>query len=158
MTVVHQTLCDTMVVNFGDGLFAGPVDGANHHVGGGIETARKIILQGLYSAVPMGLEDRDDATVLECVGRGLQGGTDFGRVVTVIVDDGDGLYREIAGEWQSGEGGLEGDHRTSVGGSAAYTMTIRPLSRPLIWKLWLSWSIIGRCMQMFRNCVTLRKR
>ena len=42
------------------------------------------------------------------------------------MDDGDGQYREVSGHWQTGVGGLEDDHRSSIGGQAIYTAVIRP--------------------------------
>jgi hypothetical protein len=43
-----------------------------------------------------------------------------------VVDDGDGLYREVDGEWRPGLGGHDGDHRASVGGTATFTLPTRP--------------------------------
>ncbi len=43
-----------------------------------------------------------------------------------VVDDGDGLYAETEGRWSGGAGGHDGDHRSSVGGVATFTLPIQP--------------------------------
>jgi hypothetical protein len=43
-----------------------------------------------------------------------------------LVDNGDGLYREVDGAWESAEGGQGGTYRTSSDGHAEYAMPIMP--------------------------------
>src|ERR671923_241597 len=74
-----------------DGRFAGRVNVGQHKKVGLVEGAAKFVPKMLRARVAMRLEEDEEAVELATAG-GIEGRTDFGGMMAVIVDDGDVVH------------------------------------------------------------------
>ena len=79
---IHQRLAGDAF----DGFFRGGIDIADEHQIGGLKDFSEIIGKRLGAGVAVRLEQNDEPLRLERA-RGLQGGGEFGRVMSVVIHD-----------------------------------------------------------------------
>src|SRR5690606_5345183 len=90
----------------GDGLLTGGINVGDKDVIRLIEHFEILLHEGLGAAVGVGLPDCPDLAVRVATSCSFDGGADFGRVVGVVVDDGDTVYFPF--EFKAAGGSSEG--------------------------------------------------